>query len=207
MKEKPFRNKYSQSINPIQMSLWVKDNLFWETVKTLETENWVERWSRTWISDIILVCVCGFGRKPRSSDSYSRTEQKEQTGSQPGSQSATCRPSAGSDHTLTPDPRTWGEPFPPFLSLTPHLLPKLTGSHWQNFKLYQARRLETLVTATTQQLGSIPPQPSLADVFCPTLRCRPCPCYSPPPVSPHGHIKTDLPQTQLASGLLLCSQA
>lgn len=43
--------------------------------------------------------------------------------------------------------------------------------------LFSQGRLETLVTAATQQLGSIPPQPSLADVICPTLCCRPCPCY------------------------------
>lgn len=56
MKQKLFRNKYFQSINPIQMGLWVKDNLFWETDKTMETENEVERkWSNKWISDAVLV--------------------------------------------------------------------------------------------------------------------------------------------------------
>ena len=43
MKQRPCRNKDFQSINPVQMGLWVNDNLFWGTDETMETENTVER--------------------------------------------------------------------------------------------------------------------------------------------------------------------
>lgn len=76
---------------------------------------------------------------------------------------------------LTHEPEE--NPFLPSSHLHPTCFQNLLEATDKTLNSTGPGRLETLVTAATQQLGSIPPQPSLANVICPTLCCRPCPCY------------------------------